>query len=141
MTYYIDTNIFLYTANPRDPHYSACKNILKLAGQEKISSVTSVLTFEEIIFYSQKSDSIENGINICNFILKNPIGIISLTQTIIFKFLQLAKKYPKIRSADLIHTSTCLLNNIDSVISVDRDFDKISEIKRIDPSDLTFFPG
>lgn len=136
MTYYIDTNIFLYTANPKDPNYSACKNILKLAGQWKISSVTSVLTFEEIIFYSQKSGSIEKGINICNFILKNPIRIIPLTQTIIENFLKFVKKYPNIRSADLIHTSACTSNGVESIISVDRDFDKITEIKRLDPSEF-----
>lgn len=106
---------------------------MELVNQEEIVAITSVLTYEEIIFYSQKTKNLKTGLRVCTFLSKSPISVESLTLKITKRFLRLVKRYPNIRSADLVHAATCLSLGLKRIITVDEDFDKIKEIKRIDP--------
>ncbi len=47
---------------------------------------------------------------------------------------ELSARYPELPSRDLIHLSVMLNHGIRSVISADRHFDQISEIRRLNPS-------
>ncbi len=46
------------------------------------------------------------------------------------------KKYEQLLSRDAIIIANMLNNDIREIVSVDKDFDKISEINRINPEDL-----
>ena len=45
------------------------------------------------------------------------------------------EKY-KIKPRDAIHAAIALENGIETIVSYDRDFDKLEEIKRLDPHSL-----
>jgi len=141
--YYIDANIFIYSTNPTDSRYSDCKTILEKIATSEIAALTSVETFEEIIHYGQKNKVLEHTIYLCEKLLTTDLAVVPFPKDLLFPFLKIVKKYLKLKidSRDLIHVISALENGTDTIISADRDFDKISEIKRIDPSDLTFFPG
>lgn len=136
MKYYLDTNIFLYSANPNDLHHKSCKRVLELIAKGELETLTSTLTFEEIIFYAQKSNNVQGGLKICKWMMLSRTTKADLSSQTIEEFFGLVDKYPKIRSADLIHAATCVSNGVRVIISVDRDFDKIKEIRRIDPADF-----
>jgi len=42
----------------------------------------------------------------------------------------------EIKPRDAIHAATALENGIEIIVSYDRDFDKLEEIKRLDPRSL-----
>lgn len=134
MIYYLDTNIFIYVANPDDPRHSACLKILKLSAKDKIFTGTSVETIQEIIFYSQRRKRLKDGLKLAKNVLKVVSGLLPVEQEVIEKYLSLVKKYPKVESRDLIHAATCLVYGFDRIVSVDTHFDRIKEVKRLDPA-------
>ena len=48
----------------------------------------------------------------------------------------LARKYPSLTARDLVHVATCVHEGITDLISPDRGFDQVAEVRRIDPADL-----
>jgi predicted nucleic acid-binding protein len=51
----------------------------------------------------------------------------------IFLVEELARQYPETKPRDLLHAAVMQNNGIDKILSVDRDFDGIDGIERIDP--------
>ena len=138
MTYYLDANIFIYANNPDDPYYRACSAILKTVALKNRMAVTSTETIQEIIFYSQKFKDVDSGIYMAKEILKIVPRILPVDLKVVHKYLTLVEEYPKMDSRDSLHVAVCLSNGITSIISVDKGFDGVKEINRIDPADLPF---
>lgn len=138
MKYYIDTNIFIYSTNPSDSRYSNCKTILEKIIIGEIEALTSVETFEEINHYGQKNKVVRKTILLCQKLLTTNLNVVSFTDKLLLSYLKIAKRYSdsKVDSRDLIHVVSALKNDAEIIISADRDFDKITEIKRIDPSEF-----
>ena len=44
-------------------------------------------------------------------------------------------KHPDLAARDLVHVATCLEYGIDTIISPDRGFDSVTEIRRLSPED------
>jgi len=137
MKYYIDTNIFIYSTNSSDPHHLDCKRILEKIALGKIKALTSVETFQEIVHYSQKNKVLTRALIFCQRFTITDLSIVPFTIEILQSYLALVRKYPSINSRDSLHVATCLANGGKLIVSTDKDFDKIKEIKRIDPKDFT----
>lgn len=138
MTYYLDANIFIYANNPDDPYYRACSGVLKAVALKNKMAVTSTETIQEIIFYSQKFKDVDAGIYIAKEILKIVPRILPVDLKVVHKYITLVGEYPKMDSRDSLHVAVCLSNGITSIISVDKGFDGVKEINRIDPAGLPF---
>ena len=136
MIYYLDANTFVYASNPRDPYFKPCSQILNRVSSRKIQAVTSTETIQEIVFYSQKFRNINLGIAAAREVLNIMPKILPIDSSVIQRYLELVSVYPKIDSRDNLHVAVCLLNGITAIISSDRDFDKIKEIRRVDPEDF-----
>ena len=50
---------------------------------------------------------------------------------------QLAKRYPTLRTRDLIHAAVMLENGLTHILSTDCHFDQMREIKRLDPREFS----
>ncbi len=134
---YIDASVFIQGIL-RDDNKSK-EIILKIANKEFIG-VTSVLSWDEIVFVVQKflgrDLALREGKRFFN--LPN-IEFIEVRKEIILRAQKLIEKY-RIKPRDAIHSATAVNLNIKEIISEDSDFDKIKELKRISPKDLTSSP-
>ena len=137
MRYYVDTNVFIYAANPLDPRYDSCNKILTNIAGAKIEAVTSVETFQEIIHYSKRNKTLPKGLALCHELTTTSLNIVSWESKLLPTYLQIVEKYPSLESRDSLHLATSLENGLTTIISADAGFDKIKEIKRMDPKDFT----
>jgi predicted nucleic acid-binding protein len=48
----------------------------------------------------------------------------------------LVARYPRLTARDLVHVATCLEEGIAEIVTPDRSFDVVAEIRRIDPADF-----
>ena len=48
----------------------------------------------------------------------------------------LIDRYPALSARDLIHVATCIGDGIDTIVSPDRGFDQVREVRRMDPTEL-----
>ena len=130
---YIDANIFIQGILREDN--KSKKIILKIA-DNKFTGVTSVLSWDEIVFIVRKflGNDIAKIEGYKFFNLPNII-FVDAKKEIIMKAQKLVEEY-NLLPRDAIHAATAISLNISEIISEDKDFDKIKVLKRIKPETI-----
>ena len=133
MKVYIDANIFLYPLLKDDSKADRFKEIIFGIVTKKFDGITSVLTWDEIVFITRKflgrKISIIEG---AKFLRVPNLVFIDTTKNIIREAQRLIEIY-NLKPRDAIHIATALSQNCAEIISDDLDFDVVKEIKRIAP--------
>lgn len=135
---FLDTNIPIYAAGKESEYKKVCLKVLEAIGREEVEGLTSTEVFQEILYRFWYLKDIENGWQIFDNFRKVISQVLAVTEEDISKARELSEKYRNIKPRDLLHVAVMVTNQIESIISVDKDFDAISEINRIDP--LAFKP-
>lgn len=133
---YLDTNFFLYIAEEASPFFSSCLSLTEYCQKKRIAMFTSTETIQEIVHYSQRIRQQKRGVEIAKMAVSLNDDILSIDKTIIQSYLELFKKYPKIRSRDIIHVAICTNNDIKTIITYDKEFRQFSEIVSATPGEF-----
>ena len=133
-TYYIDANVFIYAAINDGPLGEKCRAILKAAQNGQIVGRTSCLTFDEVLWYIRKAQP-EAMQTVGNNLLSLNIRFLTVDKMVLYQSL-VAILESHLKPRDAIHVATMKLQNIKNIISEDKDFDRIIDIKRIDIEDV-----
>jgi len=92
-----------------------------------------------LILYRYGNIGMRNfGIELVESVLELFNNILSIEEKDIYLSVSMMKKYGQLLSRDAIIIANMLNSDIRGIISVDKDFDKVSEIKRINPEDLKY---
>ncbi len=134
MTLFVDTNVFLrFFLNDNKTHSPAVKKLFQEASKGKISLVTNSLIIAEIIFtldsfYKLSKQDIIEKIHAIMFFE----GLEILEKNILLRAIMFYQE----KNIDFIdaYAAAFALENKIGVYSFDRDFDKIKEVKRINPA-------
>lgn len=137
MKYFVDTNIFLRVLELEDQKiFNECSNLLKLINNSEINAYTSNFVLAELVWvldssYGESKSKITKSID--GILKLNGLKILDDVDT--FKTLELfSKKSVKYVDA-LIASNSEIQSKKMTVISYDKDFDKLG-VKRIEPSDI-----
>jgi predicted nucleic acid-binding protein len=60
--------------------------------------------------------------------------VLPITHALMRRVPDLAGRYPNLSARDLVHVATCIHEGITEIISPDRGFDQVVEVRRIDPT-------
>ena len=130
---YLDANIFIQGILREDKKFKDV--ILKIASKEFVG-VTSVLSWDELVFNVSKFLGKDVGNREGNKFFSLPnIEFIDAKKEIILKAQKLVEKY-SIKPRDAIHCATALFLGVKEIVTEDSDFDKVSELIRIDPGNI-----
>jgi len=135
-SFYVDANIFIFAYSDDKEKGILCRKLLEMAINNKICLYTSVLTFDEIFYkIKQLKDKETALLSVKSMLgLKNLIFIAVNFDTINWSY-SLLKEY-NLNPRDAIHLACALSYNLKGLISNDKDFDNIKEIKRLDIKDF-----
>ncbi len=123
---FLDSNVFVQ-AFYENENTEKCQEIIKNGG------LTDALALVETFHIIEKVVSKEKAEKAIKGILKSNIEIIDLNVNLIFESLKRVGQH-KLSFYDIIHYTCAFLNNCNSIISYDKDFDeKDLEIKRKEP--------
>lgn len=61
--------------------------------------------------------------------------VLPVTDGVMRRMPELFLEYPDMTARDLVHVATCLSVGIDLIVSPDRGFDQVTDLKRLDPMD------
>ncbi len=133
MKKYLDANVFLNSILYDDEKAEKCKIIISKVVKKELIAVTSILTWDEIVYIIGKN----LGRDICvkegyQFLRLPNLILVDASKHIIAQAQELIKDY-NLKPRDAIHIATAISQNCTEVISDDADFDNIKEIKRISP--------
>ena len=136
--YFIDTNIIMYAAGKNHKYKIPCVEVL-----ERIDDYGSIFfinteTIQEILYrynYINLKDFglalASDTINLFEYILTITIDDLNLS-------IKLMKKYDSLISRDALIAANMINNNLKNIITADRVFDDVEEIKKIDPLDFKY---
>ena len=137
---FIDTNIVLYATSSRPETKSlkiSCQKILQAISERKLTGITDVMVFEEILHAGRRLKKIKDCLAVFdefNIIMEYPLPINKEDLNI---FRKLYQKYGvSVEALDCLHTAVMMNHNIETICTRDKDFDIIKEVKRIDPVNL-----
>ena len=136
MTAFIDTAVIMYAAGGEHPLRDPSRRVLSRIGNGDLDGVISAEVVQEIIhrFVSIRRSDVgqEQAREAMDFFAP----VLPITHAVMRRVPDLARKYPSLDARDLLHVATCIHEGITDIVSTDRGFDQVAEVRRIDPTEF-----
>ena len=132
---FLDTCIFMYAAGRKHPLKEPCLEVLRAVAQGKVRGVIDTEVIQEILYRHQRLNLLEKGVRMARNALTIAHETLSVEEEDVRNYIELFEKYASkgIKARDLVHAAVMIRAGIEEIISVDKDFDEIERIRRIDP--------
>lgn len=129
MTFFVDTNVVVYSAAPSD-YREGCLEILEAIARGEVDGRTSPAVLEEVWYIerSGRGGNIE-GLAERAYTLFTPL----LPVTDQAFLLALGLEAPKLGTNDRLHVGTCMAHEVEVIVSADAGFDGVGGVRRVDP--------
>ncbi len=98
--------------------------------------VTSAETIQEIIYLAKNQNDLSKGLETAHKTLEIAKILFSITPNTCQIYLENVAKYPNRSSRDLIQLSSCIENQIETIVTYDKDFQKFKEITALTPQEF-----
>ena len=134
---FIDTNIPMYAAGTPHPLRDPCQAIIRAVAEGKLKAVTDAEVLQEILYRYLHIGEWEKGLMVFDLFRRIMLGhILPLDEEDVQRARELAEEYPRLSPRDLIHLAVMLRHGLHEIISADRGFDRIREIRRLEPAEF-----
>ena len=133
---YIDSNIFIYPIiyDQTAVHEARrSREFLLEVAHGKVEAYTSPLVWDEVTWIVRRLLGADISMTQGRRLLRFPnLKILTIRNTTVLKAQEIMERY-RLKPRDALHAATALENKIATIVSYDKDFDKIGMIKRIEP--------
>jgi uncharacterized protein len=136
MRVFLDTNIFLYAAGGAHPERGLCASVLRRVAQGTLQATVNTEVIQEILYVLARRGRREDGLILARYVADLFPDLLPITREDVLGACDLLQRYPRLSVRDAIHAATVLRNGLSAIVSVDSDFDQISEIRRIAPGSI-----
>ena len=127
---YVDSNVFIYAALNREEIGDRARSLLRDIQRGKLRAASSALTFDELVWAVRKHRGFEDAIAAGDaFLNMAGLKLVDVTGDLLSRALGLMTQY-QLHPRDSIHAASALWENSEAIISTDKDFDKLNEIRR-----------
>ncbi len=133
MTALLDAAIFMYAAGAAHPLRAPCRAVLSRVADRSLDMTTSAEVIQEVLHRYMAIGRRGGGIALAREILSAFQPVLPITDGVARRLPDLADRYPGLSARDLIHTATCIEHGIQTIVTPDRGFDSVREIRRLDP--------
>jgi len=136
--FFLDTNIFMYAAGKPHKFKEPCIAILSKIASGNMNAAVDTEVFQEIMYRYHHIGLADKGTDLAWGIMELDIDVLPILKKDIEVSLYYYQKYrgDSISPRDLIHAATIRNNGIEKIVSVNKHFDLIEEVDRIDPHKL-----
>jgi predicted nucleic acid-binding protein len=133
VTVFVDTAVVMYANGADHPLRHACREIMVRIRDGQLEAVTSSEVVQEILHRFISIKRPEFGIEIARVTLDAFAPVVPISHALMRRVPDLVGRYPRLSSRDLVHVATCIHEGIPTIVSPDRAFDQVAEVRRIDP--------
>ena len=136
-TYFLDSTTLIHAIDKNAEYHDECLDVITRAAKGQINTATSLETLEETLFILSKLTTTTTGLRATwDFLKMTKIKKCEMNQTILEQALEIIETTPLKRPKDAINVATMLEHDIQTIISEDKEYDKVSLIQRMHPKDL-----
>jgi len=133
MQVFLDTNVFLYAVGAAHPLRVACAKVLRRVAEGSLDATINSEVIQEILYVLIRRGRRADALKLANDLASLFPDLLAVTRDDLLSACELLEQYPRLSVRDAVHIGTMLRNGLRTVVSVDSDFDQISEIRRIAP--------
>jgi uncharacterized protein len=141
VTVFIDTAVVMYANGSDHPLREACRSIMTRIGDGELEATTSSEVVQEILHRFVSLRRPEIGIAMVQLTMEVFAPVLPITHALMRRVPELAARYPSLSARDLVHVATCIHEGISEIITPDRGFDQVVELRRIDPMSFADVPA
>jgi predicted nucleic acid-binding protein len=134
VTVFIDTAIVMYAAGVDHPMRDPCRRIIDRISDRSIAGVTSTEVIQEILHRFLSIGRPEDGATLVERTQDLMAPVLPITHALMRRTPLLAQRYPGLSARDLVHVATCIHEGIGEIVTPDRGFDQVTELRRLDPA-------
>jgi len=132
---YVDSNIFIFAAMDTGKIGEDCRKIVHLINSNQTAFTASFLVVDEVIWVLKKNVGKEDAIKITKAMLSLPIKWINVHRSIIIQMINIHES-TILDPRDAIHLSSMKEFGVSTIVSEDKDFDRIKGIERLSASEF-----
>lgn len=131
--FFLDANVFLYALGADSPHRAPCRDVLQAVGQGKLDGVTSSEVLQEVLHVRARRVSVADASSAVRAAADLVAEVLPVTSQDVIEACSLLESHAGLGARDAIHAAVMKNSQLYLLVSVDRDFDAIADLKRIDP--------
>jgi predicted nucleic acid-binding protein len=135
VTVFVDTAVLMYAGGANHPLRAPCLSFLSLVVEAEIPAVTSVEVVQEILHRFTAIRLPDTGAAMAEETLDLFAPVLPVTHAVMQRMPELTRRYPTLVARDLVHVATCAEEGVRLIVSIDRGFDAVVEVTRVDPAD------
>jgi predicted nucleic acid-binding protein len=136
VTIFVDTAVMMYAAGREHPLREPCRRLLEGVVAGSVTAVTSVEVVQEIVHRYVSIGQPALAVSVARSTLDLFAPVLPITHALMRRVSDLTRRYPLLAARDLVHVATCIHEGINEIVSPDRGFDAVTELRRIDPSEI-----
>ena len=141
MTVFVDTAVVMHAAGGEHPLRDPCRRIIDGISDGSVDGVTSAEVVQEIFHRFLSIRRPEDGAILAERTQDLMAPVLPITHALMRRVPELARRYPTLDARDLVHVATCIHEGITEIISPDRSFDQVAELRRLDPASFADRPA
>jgi predicted nucleic acid-binding protein len=132
----IDANVFIYAAGQEHPYKRPCLQVLDRVQKGALEANTDTEVLQEILHFYQRRRTVGLGIAV----LRNALTLfpdpLQINPPMLVMAGDIMATRPSLEARDAVHAAVILHERLEGIISTDRGFDAVPEIRRFDPGEL-----
>lgn len=135
---FIDSNIFMYAAGKESAHKEASQQFLlrMMTEDQKNLFCTSAEVLQEILYRYSAINALQYGLQVFDVICSLGLKIFPVRFEDALYARTVLENYPKLSPRDAVHLGVMHGQKMDQIVTYDREFSKISGIRRLEPTDF-----
>jgi uncharacterized protein len=131
---FLDTNIFLYAIGGEGPHREPCRAVLAAVGRGALGGVTNSEVLQEILHVRARRVTLKDATSAARSAASIVAEVVPVTAGDVLDACALLDSHPGLSARDALHVATMQNSQISLLVSVDRDFDSLKTLKRLNPT-------
>jgi predicted nucleic acid-binding protein len=132
---FLDTNVFLYAIGGEGLHRDPCRAVLAAVGQGVLDGVTNSEVLQEILHVRARRVDTKDATKAARAAAGMVADVLPVTREDVLDACRVLDAHPALGARDALHVAVMKNAHITLLVSVDRDFDSVGTLKRLDPAD------
>jgi len=141
VTYFLDTNVFLYAAGGDHPLRRPCQDILRRAADGELNAATSSEVVQEVLYVLSRRGLREQAVALARNILAVFPAVLEVGAREMATACDLVETNPELPPRDAVHAATMITHEVATIITADPHFDQLAQVLRIAPDACACVPG
>ncbi|CUU37419.1 MAG: type II toxin-antitoxin system VapC family toxin [Fimbriimonadales bacterium] len=137
---FLDTNIVMYAVGAEHPYRVPCQKVLQAVASGTLSAAIDTEIIQEILHRYGALQRYREAVEVAEKLIALVSVVYSVTLDDMRRAMEIFRQYASqgVHARDAIHAAIILGHSIPYIVSADRHFDLIPEVRRLDP--VQMFP-